>query len=224
MVDREAFIELLVRSGALRLGDFVTKSGRPTPYFVDFGRMCTGPQLVALGHAYAGLIAERFRGRLDVLFGPAYKGIPLAVAAASQLHLEHGMACAICFDRKERKDHGEGGRLVGHVPRDGDRILVIEDVTTAGTSLRETIPLLRQAAAVEIVGLAVAVDRMERGTGARSALAELQDEFGFPAFAIVTIQDVIRHLHGREVDGKVVIDDTLKARMEAYLAEYGPKL
>jgi orotate phosphoribosyltransferase len=222
MADREDFVELLVRSGALRFGDFVTKSGRRTPYFVDFGRLCTGSQLVALGRAYAALIAERFRGRFDVLFGPAYKGIPLAVAAASQLHLGHGIECAVCFDRKERKDHGEGGRLVGHVPRDGDRVLIIEDVTTAGTSLRETVPLLRQAAAVEIVGLTVAVDRMERGTGSRSALTELQDELGVAAHAIVTIRDVIRHLHGRAVDGKVVLDDAVKARMEAYLAEYGP--
>ncbi len=218
---RDDFFALLVRSGALRFGDFVTKSGRRTPYFVDFGRICTGPQLLTLGKAYAALIAERFRGKFDVLFGPAYKGIPLAVTTAAQLQAEHGIDCAICFDRKERKDHGEGGKLVGHVPKDGDRILIIEDVTTAGTSLRETIPLLRQAAKVELVGLVIAVDRMERGTGTQSALAEVQAEFGFPAHPIATIREVIEHLHGRAVDGKVVVDDAARERVEKYLAEYG---
>ncbi len=222
MTREEQFIELLVRSGGLRFGDFLTKSGRRSPYFVDLGRLCTGAQLVAVGRAYASLVAERFRGRFDVLFGPAYKGIPLAVATAAQLHLEHGIDCAVCFDRKEPKDHGEGGRLVGHVPRDGDRILVVEDVTTAGTSLRETVPLLRRAAAVETMGLVVAVDRMERGTGTRSALAELQDELGIEARAIVSIRDVIRHLHGRPLDGQIVLDDATRARVEAYLAEHGP--
>ncbi len=218
---REQFIEFLVRAQALRFGEFTTKSGRSTPYFIDTAACSTGGQLATLGSAYASLIAEQFRGRFDVLFGPAYKGIPLVVAAATQLHLEHGIACSICFNRKEEKDHGEGGRLVGHRPKPGDRVLVVEDVTTAGTSLRENIPLLRQTPGVEVVGLVVAVDRMERGTGSTSAFVELQETFGIRARSIVTIRDVLDHLHGRAIDGRVVLDDAARARAERYLAEHG---
>jgi orotate phosphoribosyltransferase len=221
MTYREDFIEFMVRSSVLLFGDFETKSGRRTPYFVDTGRYSSGSQLAALGGFYASLIVERFAGKFDVLFGPAYKGIPLVVATASQLYLRHGLDCATCFNRKEQKDHGEGGRLIGHTLRDGDRILIIEDVTTAGTSLRETIPLLREAAAVELAGLVVSVDRMERGKRARSAFSEVQEEYGFPAHAIVTLRDIIAHLHGRSVDGRVVLDDEVKARLDDYIARYG---
>ena len=138
MTYREELIEILVRSGALRFGEFTTKSGRRSPYFIDTGRFCTGAWITSVGRCYAALLAERFRGSFDVLFGPAYKGIPLAVTTAAQLHADHGIDVAFCFDRKEQKAHGEGGKLVGHAPRPGERVLVVEDVTTAGTSIRET--------------------------------------------------------------------------------------
>jgi orotate phosphoribosyltransferase len=220
---RQAFIEFMVRSNVLTFGDFTTKSGRRTPYFINTGNYRTGGQIAELGKYYAAAIAERFGDRFDVLFGPAYKGIPLAVISAAQLYAQHGIDRAFCFNRKEAKDHGEGGLLVGQQLRDGDRVLVVEDVTTAGTSLRETIPLLRAAAKVTIAGLVVSVDRMERGTGDQSALVEVQEAFGFPAHPIVTLRDVVDHLHGRAVDGRVVIDDAMKARIEEYARAYGPR-
>ena len=216
------FIEFMLRSGVLLFGDFTTKSGRKTPYFVNTGKYRTGEQLARLGRYYAAAAHERFGDGFDVLFGPAYKGIPL-VATTSVAFAGRGRDVSWCFDRKEAKDHGEGGKLVGHTPRDGDRVLILEDVTTAGTSIRETVPKLRAAANVRLAGLLVSVDRRERGRGDRAALDELADEFDMPCVAIVTIHEVIEHLHNREVDGKVAIDDDMRARMEAYLAEYGPR-
>lgn len=218
---REEFIEFLVRANLLRFGEFVTKSGRETPFFIDTGRCCTGSQMATLGRYYAGAIAAAFGDAFDVLFGPAYKGIPLAATTAAQLHLEHGIDRAFCFNRKEAKDHGEGGVLVGHRLRDGDRVIVVEDVITAGTSLRETIPLLQAAARVKVVGLVVSVDRMERGTGAKSALAEAEETFGLRAVPIATLRDVVQHLHDRPVDGRVVLDDAIRERMAAYGRKYG---
>jgi orotate phosphoribosyltransferase len=218
---REEFIELLVRSGALRFGEFATKSGRRSPYFIDTGRFCSGAWITSVGRCYAALVAERFRGSFDVLFGPAYKGIPLAVTTAAQLHAGHGIEVAFCFDRKEQKAHGEGGKLVGHAPRPGERVLVVEDVTTAGTSIREAMPLLQQADGVKVVGLVVAVDRMERGVGAKPALVELRETYGFRAFAITSILEIMQHLHGRAIDGRIVLDDAMRARLEAHLAEHG---
>jgi orotate phosphoribosyltransferase len=214
------FIEFMLRSGVLLFGDFTTKSGRKTPYFVNTGLYRTGEQLARLGRYYAAAATERFGDSFDVLFGPAYKGIPL-VATTSVAFSEQGRDVAWCFDRKEAKDHGEGGKLVGHKPADGDRVLILEDVTTAGTSIRETVPKLRAAADVKLAGLLVSVDRRERGTGDRAALDQLADEFDMPTHAIVTIHEVIEHLHGREVDGRVAIDDAMRAAMEAYLGEYG---
>ena len=158
-----------------------------------------------------------------MLFGPAYKGIPLVVATAAALHAQHGRDVAFCFTRTEAKDHGEGGMLVGHMPRDGDRVLIVEDVTTAGTSIREVVPLLQHAAKVKLAGLVVAVDRMERGTGQVCALRELSESYGMPVWALVTIEEVIDDLHGRVVDGRVVLDDAMVAQVRAYLAEYGAR-
>jgi orotate phosphoribosyltransferase len=216
------FIEFMLRSGVLLFGDFTTKSGRKTPYFVNTGLYRTGKQLAQLGEYYAAAAQERFGDDFDVLFGPAYKGIPL-VATTSVAFAGRGRDVAWCFDRKEVKDHGEGGKLVGHKPRTGDRVLILEDVTTAGTSIRETVPKLRAVANVKLSGLLVSVDRRERGAGDRVALDELADEFDMPCVAIVTIHEVIEHLHGREIDGKVAIDDDMRSRMEAYLEEYGPR-
>lgn len=219
---KQSFIEFMVCSDVLTFGDFVTKSGRPTPYFVNTGRYRTGQQMNDLGEFYADAILAQFAADdvPDVLFGPAYKGIPLVVATSVALS-RRGHDVAFCFNRKEAKDHGEGGVLVGHAPVDGDRVLIVEDVTTAGTSIRETVPILRSAANVHLVGLVVSVDRGERGTGDVTALAEVGAEFSMPTFAIVTIHEIVRHLRTAPVDGTIVVDDAAAAAIEGYLAEYG---
>jgi len=204
----------------LTFGDFTTKSGRKTPFFVNTGKYRTGAQMNTLAGFYADAIQHNSHEPFDVLFGPAYKGIPLSVATAMQL-AARGRDVAFCFNRKEAKDHGEGGTLIGHRLRDGDRVLMIEDVTTAGTSISETVPLLQAAAEVTLAGLVVSVDRMERGTTEQNALAEIRDSYGMPTFAIVTIEEVMEHLRGREVDGTVVLTDELYAAMRAYRQHYG---
>lgn len=218
---KRELIEFMVRCEVLRFGDFTAKSGRKTPYFVDAGRFGRGAQISALGRFYARAIVEQLKVEHDVLFGPAYKGIPLVVATAMALHDQHARDVAFCFNRKEAKDHGEGGVLVGHRLRDGDRVLIVEDVTTAGTSVRETLPILQRAARVQPVALVVAVDRMERGTGQQSSLRELAETFGLRTHALVTIDEIMAHLHNREIDGRVVLDDALHARMLDYRAQYG---
>ena len=220
---KQEFVEFMVRSQVLTFGDFVTKSGRKTPFFINTGRYKTGSELARLGRFYAQAIVGQLGTGYDVLFGPAYKGIPLVVTTAMALAERHGHDVGFCFNRKEAKDHGEGGVLIGRPLRDGDRVVIVEDVTTAGTSIRETVPILRAAAKVEIAGLVVSVDRMERGTGELNALAEVRQSLGAPTFAIVTIDEVTAWLRGRAVDGKVVIDDATHARIEQYRREYGGK-
>lgn len=217
------FIDFLVEAEALLFGDFTTKSGRKTPYFVNTGRFHSGSQLGLLGAWYARAIVDHFGEDFDVLFGPAYKGIPLAVSAGIALARDHGKDCGVVFDRKEAKDHGEGGALVGHKPSDGERVIIVEDVTTRGTSIRETLPRLQAAARIEPVGLIVAVDRGERGpSGEGTALEELGRTFGFSTAAIVSVHDLITHLHGRQYGGRVVLDDEGRGRMEAHLRQFAP--
>jgi orotate phosphoribosyltransferase len=218
------FLDFCVRAQVLLFGDFTTKSGRNTPYFVNTGRFRTGAQLERLGGWYARAIVQHFGRDFDALFGPAYKGIPLAVAAGIALAREpHRKDAGVVFNRKEAKEHGEGGVLVGHELKDGDRVIVVEDVTTAGTSIRETLPLLKAAARVSVVGLVVAVDRGERGpAGTGTALQAVGEEFGLKTAAIVTVHDAIAHLHNRAIDGRVALDDAARARMERYLAEFAP--
>jgi orotate phosphoribosyltransferase len=211
------FVDFMLDAEVLRFGDFVTKSGRATPYFINTGLYRTGAQMNRLAGFYADAILERGI-EFDVLFGPAYKGIPLCVAVAMDL-ARRGRDTGFCFNRKEAKDHGEGGVLVGHVPKAGDRVLVVEDVTTAGTSIRETVPVLQRAAAVTLVGLVVSVDRMERGRGERSALAELRDEFSLDAFSIVTIDEVMQLL--RDEARPERLDPAIVERYEQYRARYG---
>ncbi len=218
---KQEFIEFMVSAEVLTFGDFVTKSGRPTPYFVNTGRYRTGEQLFKLANYYAdAIIASGIE--FDVLFGPAYKGIPLSVATAMALY-QRGRNVGYCFNRKEAKDHGEGGLLVGQKLSDGMRVLIIEDVTTAGTSLRETIPQLQAAADVKLAGLVVSVDRMERGQTEKSALAQVTEDYQMPTFAIVTVRDVMDHLSGREVLGKVQLTSEHVQKMNDYLATYGGK-
>lgn len=205
------FIDFMVDVGVLTFGDFTTKSGRKTPYFVNTGLYRTGKQLQRLGDFYAQAIQKHLDAQFEVLFGPAYKGIPLVVATSIGL-LRYGVDTSFCFNRKEVKDHGEGGLLVGHPLSDGERVLIVEDVTTAGTSIRETVPILKQNADIELAGLIVSVDRCERGTGTQSALEEVGTEFQMPTFSIVNVHDIMQHVSLQPDD---------RERMEAYLREFG---
>ena len=214
------FIEFMVRSGVLRFGEFTTKSGRQSPYFVNTGNYKTGSQLSKLGKYYAECLKENVGDEYDVLFGPAYKGIPLAVVTASAMYTEYGVDKPYCFNRKEAKDHGEGGNMVGAKLCDGDRVVIIEDVITAGTAVRETLPQLKAAADVRVEHMIISVDRMERGQLGTTAIKEIGSEFGIKVHPIVTVRDIIEHLHNRELDGKVILDDEIRARMEKYLETY----
>ena len=217
---KEDFVKFMVRSGVLLFGDFTTKSGRKTPYFVNTGNYKTGAQAAKLGEYYARNIQEHVEGRIDALFGPAYKGIPLAVAAGISMNNLFERDINYCFNRKEAKDHGEGGSMVGYKLKDGDRVLIVEDVITAGTAIRETLPILKAAADIEIAGMVISVDRMEKGKGEKTAIQEVYEEFGIVTYPIVTVKEIIEILHNNPVDGKIYIDDEMKARMEAYMEQY----
>ena len=221
MTYKEEFITFMVRSGVLTFGDFTTKSGRKTPYFINTGNYKTGAQAARLGDYYAACLQEHLPDNVTALFGPAYKGIPLAVSAAASLYRNYNRDLPYCFNRKEVKDHGEGGSMVGYQPKDGDVIAIVEDVVTAGTAVRESIALFQNVAQVTISSLFVSVDRMERGSGDRSTLDELRAEYGIQVHPIVTVQDILSFLYNRPIDGKVYIDKAMKDRMEAYLAQYG---
>jgi orotate phosphoribosyltransferase len=212
---RREFVDFLLATGVLAFGDFQTKSGRRTPYFMNFGLFHRGSEAARLGRFYAQAIQTRLGQGYDVLFGPAYKGIPLVVSTAAALS-ERGHDVSYCFNRKEAKDHGEGGLLVGRKLEDGERVVIVEDVTTAGTSIRETVPLLRAAARVQLAGLVVAVDRQERGTGEKSALSELEAEFGMPCFAIATIDEIVATL----VEERRLTPELL-TRIQAYRTQFG---
>ncbi|MEQ9411202.1 MAG: orotate phosphoribosyltransferase [Fuerstiella sp.] len=216
---KQQFVEFMVRANVLTFGDFTTKSGRKTPFFINTGRYRTGDQMNRLAGFYADAIQKQGL-EFDFLFGPAYKGIPLVVAISMELS-RRGHDVPFCFNRKEAKDHGEGGTLVGHVPSDGQRVLIVEDVTTAGTSIRETVPVLKAAGAVQLAGLVVSVDRMEKGQGSLNALTELQREFSMQTFAIVSIVEIADYLRGRAVDGNVVLTDQLYDQIQAYRQTYG---
>lgn len=214
------FIEFLVRCGVLTFGDFTTKSGRKTPYFINTGNYRTGSQLAQLGDFYGSALIDSLGDGFDNLYGPAYKGIPLAVTTAIAMS-KLGREVSVSYNRKEAKDHGERGVVIGHQYAGQERVVIVEDVITAGTSIRESMALLAANQNPSVVGAIVSVDRMERGQDERSAIQQVREDFGFAVLSIVTVRDVITHLHGREVDGKVYIDDAMKGRMEAYLEEYG---
>ena len=218
---KEEFIEFMVDCQVLRFGDFVTKSGRKTPFFVNTGFYRTGAQLRRLGTYYARALNDAFDLDFDVLFGPAYKGIPLSVAASIAVSELYGKDIRYCSNRKEIKDHGDKGILLGSPLSDGDRVVIIEDVTTAGTSIKETLPIIRAQGNVDPVGLVVSVDRMERGQGSKSALSEIEEEYGLKTAAIVTMGEVVEHLYNKPYNGKIVIDDALKAAIDEYYRQYG---
>jgi len=217
---KERFIEFMVRSQVLTFGDFITKSGRKTPFFINTCNYKTGEQIKKLGEFYAEAISSTIKEDVNVLFGPAYKGIPLVVTTATAL-ADRGKNVSFCFNRKEVKDHGEGGNLIGHTLADNDTVLIVEDVTTAGTSIRETVPILKRAADISLIGLIVSVDRMEKGIGEKSALQELQEEFDMTTTAIVTLEEIVSYLYNREIDGCIVLDDDVKQKIVAYRLQYG---
>ena len=217
---KKEFIEFMVKSGVLTFGDFTTKSGRKTPYFVNTGNYKTGAQAAKLGEFYAKAIKEHIKEDIDVLFGPAYKGIPLAVATSMALATQFDQDVNYCFNRKEEKDHGEGGKMVGYKLQDGDNVLITEDVITSGASIRECLPQIMAAAKVNVIGEIISVDRMERGLENKTAIQQIYDDYGFKVYPIVNVREVIEVLHNNPVDGKVYIDDEMKAKMEAYLEEY----
>ena len=218
---KQEFIEFMVSCNVLQFGDFVTKSGRKTPFFVNTGFYRTGSQLKALGEYYARAIQEHFGLDFDVLFGPAYKGIPLSVSTSMAISGLYGKEVRYCSNRKEIKDHGDAGILLGGPLGDGDGVVIIEDVTTAGTSIRETMPILASRGKVETVGLVVSVDRMERGQTEKSALYEIEQNFGLKTAAIVTMEEVKEHLYGKEINGKVLIDDRIRSAIDDYYRQYG---
>jgi len=211
------FVDILVDAGCLTFGDLVTKSGRPTPYFLDMGRVRTGAQIAALAECYADGVERVLGDGVDLLFGPAYKGIPLAVATAAALH-RRGVDVGFAFDRKEVKDHGEGGRLVGMRPEDGSRVVILEDVTTAGTSVRETVPLLRATADIRLAAIVVGVDRREHGDDPTvSALDGLGIEFGTRVAALATVEDVVALVP------EELLGTDGRQRIAHHLATYGPR-
>ena len=218
---KQEFIEFMVESEVLKFGEFTLKSGRKSPFFMNAGAYVTGTQLRRLGEYYAKAIHDNYGLDFDVLFGPAYKGIPLAVATTMAISELYGKDIRYCSNRKEVKDHGDKGILLGSPIEDGDKVVIIEDVTTAGTSIQETLPIIKAQGDVSPIGLVVSVDRMERGKGTKSALKEISEKYGFKTTAIVTMADVVEHLYNKPYKGKVIIDDTLKAAIDAYYEQYG---
>ena len=221
---KQEFIEFMVESQVLKFGEFTLKSGRKSPFFMNAGAYVTGTQLRKLGEYYAKAIHDNYGLDFDVLFGPAYKGIPLSVATTMAISELYGKDIRYCSNRKEVKDHGDTGILLGSKLKDGDRVVIIEDVTTSGKSIEETFPILKEQADVEIKGLMVSLNRMEVGKGGvKSALDEIQEKYGFPAHAIVTMEEVVERLYNQECQGKIVIDDSIKAAIDSYYEQYGAK-
>lgn len=222
---KQEFIEFMVESDVLKFGEFTLKSGRKSPFFMNAGAYVTGSQLKKLGEYYAKAIHNTYGDEFDVLFGPAYKGIPISVVTAIAYSELYGKEVRYCSDRKEEKDHGaDKGSFLGSKLKDGDRVVMIEDVTTSGKSMEETVPKVKNAADVEIVGLMVSLNRMEVGKdGEKSALDEIQEKYGFKANAIVSMADVVEHLYNKDCNGKVVIDDEIKTAIDKYYEQYGAK-
>lgn len=221
---KSEFIEFMVESDVLKFGEFTLKSGRKSPFFMNAGAYVTGSQLKRLGEYYAKAIHDNYGEDFDVLFGPAYKGIPLSVATTMAFYDLYGKEIRYCSNRKEEKDHGDTGILLGSKIKDGDKVVIIEDVTTSGKSIEETFPIVKAQGDVEILGLMVSLNRMEKGKNTdKSALDEIQETYGFKTAAIVSMEDVVERLYNKECNGKVVIDDEMKKSIDEYYAQYGAK-
>ena len=218
---KQEFIEFMVESDVLKFGDFTLKSGRKSPFFMNAGAYVTGSQLKRLGEYYAKAIHDNYGDDFDVLFGPAYKGIPLSVATTIAFSELYGKEIRYCSNRKEVKENGDTGILLGSKIKDGDKVVIIEDVTTSGKSIEETFPIVKAQGDVEIIGLMVSLNRMEKGKGDKCALDEIKELYGMQANAIVTMDEVIEHLYNKPCQGKVVIDDAMKEKIDAYYAQYG---
>ena len=221
---KKEFIAFMLDSDVLKFGEFTLKSGRKSPFYMNAGAYVTGTQLRRLGRYYAEAIHDHYGLDFDILFGPAYKGIPLGVATVMAISELYGKDVKYASNRKEIKYHGDAGILLGSPVCSGDRVVIIEDVTTSVKSIEETHPILKAQGDVEIVGLIVSLNRMEKGQqGERSALAEIQELYGFPAAAIVTMEEVITCLYNQAYKGRVYIDDNIKEALDAYYAVYGAK-
>lgn len=218
---KKEFIEFMVDCQVLKFGDFVTKSGRKTPFFINTGFYRTGEQLRRLGQYYAEAIKEKFGLDFNILFGPAYKGIPLSVTTSIALSEKYGADIGYCSNRKEEKDHGDVGILLGSPLNADSRVVIIEDVTTSGKSIRETMPILKAQGATDIIGLCVSVNRMEKGLGDKGALEEIGETYGIKTTAIVTMDEVIEHLYNKPYKGEVIIDDKIKKLIDEYYEKYG---
>ena len=219
---KKEFIEFMVESEVLKFGDFTLKSGRKSPFFMNAGAYVTGSQLSRLGEYYAKAIHDHYGTDFDVLFGPAYKGIPLSVATTIAFSRLYGKEIRYCSNRKEVKDHGDTGILLGSKIKDGDRVVIIEDVTTSGKSIQETFPIIQAQGDVTILGLMVSLNRMEKGLETdKCALDEIQEKYGFPANAIVSMADVVECLYNRPCQGRLIIDDKMKEAIDKYYEQYG---
>lgn len=214
------FIKFLISSGVLTFGDFTTKSGRKTPYFINTGNFNTGEALAAVGSFYATHLVESGLTDIDVLFGPAYKGIPLAVVTGVSLSREHGLAKGVSFDRKEAKAHGDKGVLVGHQIKAGETVVLVEDVVTAGTTIREMVPRLRSEFKAVVPVVLIAVDRAEKGTTEKSAVTELEEALAIRIYPIVTIHDIIAFL-STNPELPIALPENIVGLMQSYLEQYG---
>ena len=208
------FIQFLEKAGVLRFGDFTAKSGRKIPYFINAGMIKTGEEIATLGEFYARAYAEKLGDKKAVLYGPAYKGIPIAVSAAVALS-KRGLNVPSFFNRKEVKDHGEGGVFVGYVPKTGEEVVIVEDVITAGTAIRESMAILSGLPGVKVAATFIMVDRKERGKGEKLAMQEVEDEFGFPVYSVVDVYDIIEYLEENPANAENV------TRIKNYLAVNG---
>lgn len=221
---KQEFIEFMVESEVLKFGEFTLKSGRKSPFFMNAGAYVTGSQLARLGEYYAKAIHDNFGMDFDVLFGPAYKGIPLSVATTIAFSRLYGKEIRYCSNRKEAKDHGDTGILLGSKIKDGDKVVIIEDVTTSGKSIEETFPIIQAQGKVQILGLMVSLNRMEKGLDSdKCALDEIKDKYGFDGRAIVSMEEVTEYLYNKPCQGKVIIDDAMKKSIDQYYEQYGAK-